>query len=515
MKRYWSRLAAIISIGPLAVVYFYSWRAPSVGLYHDDGVYTVTAKALAEGRAYRLISLPHEIFQTKYPFLFPAALSLIWRLSPDFPNNVMALKALPLSCAVVWFLLSYRLLLRMGAREVQAQWIVLLLAASPLVVFLSTNLMSEPMFGALVMGALLAASAVERSNDNRMAWVAGLLAALAFLTRTIGVSLLLAIPLALVLKRRYGALWRFMAAGAPIACVWPVWVSMHSAAESQTEFYYSSANYSSWNILTNYAIGDKIRILLENILFSLVAPATLLDLPGSVWLALFMLIVLVAALAKNILKPEAAHLTLAAYTCLCLCWAWPPSRFIAVILPLILFTIWETLARFGLRRVVVALAGLLFCFLLTGDLRRIPRTVSEGQFAFGRDVADNWADLLDVFSWLRNNTPPNSVFLANLDPSVFLYTGHKSMRDFIPDARKLFYAPGSPTEDSLGSLEKIIRSTSADFLIVTPDNEFAEMPVLRRNVERLKTEHPGQLELVNRAGSNPNYRIYRIRHGGL
>jgi hypothetical protein len=89
------------------------------------------------------------------------------------------------------------------------------------------------------------------------------------------------------------------------------------------------------------------------------------------------------------------------------------------------------------------------------------------------------------------------------------------MRDFIPYARKLFYAPGSPTEDSLGSLEKIIRSTSADFLIVTPDNEFAEMPVLRRNVERLKTEHPGQLELVNRAGSNPNYRIYRIRHGGL
>src|SRR5690242_10708961 len=216
-----------------------------------------------------------------------------------------------------------------------------------------------------------------------------------------------------------------------------------------------------------------------------------------------MMIVLIAAFAQGVPKPDAAHLTLAAYICLCLCWAWPPSRFIAVLLPLVFFTVRQTLARFGLHRLMTAAAGLLFCLVLTGDLRRIPQTVSNGQFDFSRNTADNWTELTGIFDWLRNNSPPNSIFLANLDPSLFLYTGRKSMRDFVPDARKLFYAPGSPTEDSLGSLEEIIRSSSADFLIVTPDKGFTEAPVLRRNIERLKTEHPGKLDLVTRPGSDP------------
>jgi hypothetical protein len=515
IKLSWNRLAAVGGILLLAVVYFVSWRAPSVGLYHDDGVYAVTAKALAENQGYRLINLPHEISQTKYPFLFPAALSLIWRLRPDFPGNVMALKALPLLCALGWFVLSYKLLLRLGARETQARWIVLLVAASPLVIFLSTNLMSEPMFGALLISALLAATAVERSKSDQLAWLAGMLAALAFLTRSIGVAVMIAIPLALLFQRRYGAVWRFVAASVPISCTWPLWVSLQPVLADRTALYYSSANYSSWNILTNYSMSEKVGILFTNILLSLAAPLTLLDLPGRVWLALAMLVVVILAFAKRIPKADSAHVSVAVYMCLVLCWAWPPARFIAVILPLLLFTIWETFERFGLHQLTAIVAGSVFCFAVVGDLRRVPATISRGQFAFGQGSANDWNELRGVFSWVRNNTPRDAVMLANLDPSTFLYTGRKSMRDFIPDARKLFYAPGSPTDDSLGSLEDVIRSTSASFLIMTPDWGFAEAPVLRRNLERFKLDHPKQLDLVNRPGSNRDYQIYRIRPGEI
>ena len=509
----WSRLAAAVGIVLLAAVYFFCWRAPSVGLYHDDGVYAVTAKALAENHGYRLIHLPHEIPQTKYPFLFPAALSLIWRLRPDFPANVMVLKALPLFCALGWFGFSYLLLLRMGARKTQARWIVLLVAASPLVVFLSTNLMSEPMFGALLMGALVVANSVERSKSDRLAWLAGMLAALAFLTRSIGIALLIAIPLAFLLKRRYGAVWRFVVASVPISCAWPLWVSMQPVIADRTALYYSSANYSSWNILTNYSMGEKLGILIRNIILSLAAPLVLLDLPGSVWLALIMLCVFIFAFAKKIPRLDSVHVASAVYICLVLCWAWPPARFIAVILPLILFTIWETFERFGLHRLFAILAVAVFYFALAGDLRRLPASLSWGHFVFDQRSANNWKELSSVFTWLRNNTSQDAVLLANLDPSTFLYTGRKSMRAFIPDARKLFYAPGAPTDDSLGSLEDVLRSTSASFLIITPDEGFAEVPVLRRNLERFKRDHPDQLDLVNRPGADPNYQIYRIRSG--
>ena len=48
------------------------------GSFQDDGIYVVTAKSLAEGRGYRLIHLPGEPAQTKYPILYPAMLAAVW-----------------------------------------------------------------------------------------------------------------------------------------------------------------------------------------------------------------------------------------------------------------------------------------------------------------------------------------------------------------------------------------------------------------------------------------------------
>ena len=55
--------------------YLLALTAPAAGMFHDDGVYLVTAKSLAEGRGYRLLSMPGEPPQTKYPVLFPFSLS--------------------------------------------------------------------------------------------------------------------------------------------------------------------------------------------------------------------------------------------------------------------------------------------------------------------------------------------------------------------------------------------------------------------------------------------------------
>ena len=38
----------------LAVVYGIAWLAPAIGLYHDDAVYLVTARALLAGHGYTI-----------------------------------------------------------------------------------------------------------------------------------------------------------------------------------------------------------------------------------------------------------------------------------------------------------------------------------------------------------------------------------------------------------------------------------------------------------------------------
>src|SRR3954470_24300485 len=84
-----------------------------VGVIDDDAVYSVTAKALAEGRGYRLINLPGAPPQTKYPILWPAVLSLLWNAAP-FPANVVLMQALTLATGAALAALSYLYLVRWG-----------------------------------------------------------------------------------------------------------------------------------------------------------------------------------------------------------------------------------------------------------------------------------------------------------------------------------------------------------------------------------------------------------------
>ena len=61
---------------------------PQFGETHDDSLYYVAAKGLASGAGYRILNLPTEPFQTKYPPGYPFFLSLAWRLQPAFPANL-------------------------------------------------------------------------------------------------------------------------------------------------------------------------------------------------------------------------------------------------------------------------------------------------------------------------------------------------------------------------------------------------------------------------------------------
>src|SRR5215471_427636 len=76
------------------------WLPDICGVVHDDAIYVVTAKALAEGDGYRLIHLPGTPRQTKYPPLFPALLAFLWKLDPHFPANTWLLLTVPWLCGM-------------------------------------------------------------------------------------------------------------------------------------------------------------------------------------------------------------------------------------------------------------------------------------------------------------------------------------------------------------------------------------------------------------------------------
>src|SRR5260370_1317089 len=69
-------LVMAIALIPSARLAWNSRDMPLLSAMSDDGIYLVCAKSLAEGSGYRILSLPGQPNQTKYPPLYPWLLSL-------------------------------------------------------------------------------------------------------------------------------------------------------------------------------------------------------------------------------------------------------------------------------------------------------------------------------------------------------------------------------------------------------------------------------------------------------
>src|SRR5712692_5591575 len=144
----------LLALVPAARLAWMAREMPHFGHLHDDSIYWVSGKSIAEGRGYRILSLPGEPFQTKYPPLWPLMLAGIWKIDPRFPENlhlglVLTWLTLP---AFLW--VAWRWFRRSGFGERASLALCGVLALSPYVIVLSTSLMSDLMFTVLLLAAI-------------------------------------------------------------------------------------------------------------------------------------------------------------------------------------------------------------------------------------------------------------------------------------------------------------------------------------------------------------------------
>ena len=162
---------------------------PHFGILQDDGVYLIDAQALARGAGYRILSLPTQPFDTRYPPLYPLYLALAWHAVPAYPANLgMAIMLSWLSLPVV-LMLAYFWCKR-HSFPVPITWMVVgLLALNPYVLFFVSNLGSELLFMVFLLGAILVADRPYQGGW-RGPLLAGAIAGAGYLTRTAGIALL-------------------------------------------------------------------------------------------------------------------------------------------------------------------------------------------------------------------------------------------------------------------------------------------------------------------------------------
>jgi hypothetical protein len=207
--------AAALTLAALAI---YLLRINgAAGMIGDDGWYVLLAKSLADGTGYRIISSPAEPILPLYPPGLPAILALVFRASPDFPNNVPLLKGVSIAAMIGVGLLTYAYMRRHRQLSGElAACIAVATAIVPAFVFLATStLMSECVFTlAQLVAVVLIHRSVESSDARRrllLTIAAAAATSAAVLIRSVGAGLVLAVVLWLLKERRWKGVALFAA----------------------------------------------------------------------------------------------------------------------------------------------------------------------------------------------------------------------------------------------------------------------------------------------------------------
>jgi hypothetical protein len=520
MRRCAAALAILIALAPSARLAWQSRDVPHLGCFHDDSIYWISARSLASGAGYRIASLPGAPFQTKYPPLYPLLLAGVWRAWPEFPANLRLAALLSWTIAAAYLAASRVAFHDLGARYETA--LLALVALNPWVALGGVSLLSELPFSVLAIAALaLTERARSRKAPEWLAAAAGGVAALAYLTRSAGIVLLVAGPLALLKQRKRALL--FAAAMLPAVAGWTLWSHLHrSPAADALSIYYT--DYLGY-YLRDLRLADLPLVVWTNLdsMVCSLGGLFVFGLGDGVWGRSAARILAAAAVAGTVRLArrhgwKAYHLFAAPYTAVLLVWDFTPDqRFLVPLLPLALAGLGCELGNLaGALRVAwsggranrAAAAGV--CALLGAGLLFAGRRTAN---AFGTALPEFMsrhrtasAAALPVCRWIGANLPPDAKLLAYYDVLVYLHTGRRASRFVIPSG--VFY------REDRAALEAACRSATAlagaqglTYALLTPGDPDIEIAGESRPAgERLLAANPAWRAIHREEGGA----VYRI-----
>jgi len=464
------------------------------GRWEDDGIYMATAKSLAEGKGYKHVEFPGEPYQTKYPILYPLVLSLVWRTFPSFPQNVVVMQVLNGFFAAGAAAVGYRLVRRIWGLSPLLAGAGIVLAVSTLDWLELIRLtMSEHLYTLLSLAALMLAvdpapgspDAVSRRRLLTRSILSALFASAAYLTRSIGIVLIVALFIHWLLRRRWlSALCLMLLAAAAIAG-WQSWrliASEHNAAISQAACFAYDLDYTVW-LPRDWDFA--LRVMLYNAAAMCFWVLYYLGQPSQAWvqttlvaglpdvallyalIGLAVCLFVIGLVSAWRFKHAVIHIYLLVYLGMVCAWPFDPERFFLPLMPIL-----APLALLGFRRVCAAgqrLVQRLFMPLpdeastappqppapavpvhlrlgRTGAiltiillLNYLGVTMTRLNSPYEKDAEQDRAAAVEM---LKVNTPPVAIIAAANTAYYYLAAGRKTVPFYpVDEYPALYYAP--------------------------------------------------------------------------
>ena len=409
-----------------------------VGVFQDDAIYVVLAKALASGEGYRMINMPGAPHATHFPPGYPILLAALWKVAPSFPDNIVVFKFVNALFLAGTAALTYRFARTRLALGPLSSAIGAAVGTISVVVLMITGVvLSEPLYMLLLIPTLVAAETAAEDGTVARAAMAGVLIGVLALVRTVGVFLLPAALVVMLVRRRWrGAAVMALAALAFIA-PWQLWVSAYQS-ETPAPFVGKYGAYGPW-LAEGYRAGGLAfaRAVLEKNANELFGFLGYITLPvTAVWPRLVSLGTVLAVVAAGAWtswrRIPITLVFLLGYGAVILAWPFEPTRFALVWWPVlgILFAagvraVWQwrppRLAWQVVRGTTLATALVVICGYGAYNLRGVRQkwwvNIQSDAGTRARPIAE----------WVARATRPEDVVISDHDLIVYLYTARRAV----------------------------------------------------------------------------------------
>ena len=502
----------------------------ALGLFHDDGIYAVVAKAVAQGDGYRIISLPTEPPQTKYPFLYSYLLSCVWSLDRGFPGNILLLKSFNIAVLVAIFftaLVYYRRAFFGGT--IGALAFGLLLCTNPIIFTFTDYVVSDLLVVLLALGALcLGAKLESTASIVRLALVTGL----ACLTRLAAAPLVFAGILKALASRGLRATVCFIGLVTLIVAPWVSWVLFNRHPVTSVLLAYYDGYEFSYGEFSRRGdfLANLLLVVLSNARYMVSTFELVYLLPLMPWLTPLVVMLTGVGMIRSCRREEAfAWAFFLASLALLLIWPFHPGRYLAPLLPMVMLFLFRGIKSaerwilstgpdYPLREMLAKLVWIPVALLLVlnGVWLSSYLLIRDDQTTRGLNgsrVPYAWSGFEESFAWIRQYTPAEARLGTAYDPMYFLYTGRQAIRPALHRSATYFYPYGEP-KPNVGSVKEVkpeLEKMRIDYLIIDPLDGFAEGKATMRLLDEIVMSYGERAKLVF-TSSDGKHRIYALKN---
>ncbi len=422
----------------------------------DNAVYIILAKALATGHGYTDIQGPVPRVEAQYPFLFPLLLTPI--VFAFGTGAVMLMQFLVTLFALGSFAVGFFLFRRWLNSAPLALVIVLATASSDLVWSFSHKVLTEIPYSFFTLLACLMTTRYAAQEDwrTRAGFYAALAASVAFLTRTIGLGLCVAVPLFLLIASPLPASrdgwWLRLKKAAFSSAILLVTVGGWTL-RNRVVFRGQGHNYIGQFSLKNAYVPEAGRADIHALLVRMgdnlgyYAQVYQRMLVGHVWdgitlgghlSPLVLMLTLAGFLYALVWRRTVAEPYIFAYVVIVLLWPWQDLRFAVPVLPFLFYYLAQAvllpflvLDRLPLLNPRLLVAIVLLPFAVRSGLHTVRTALDDRQVGYHYEAGrlgewpayPDWVEFHKAALWLQRYALPGSTVINRSPNLLYLWTG--------------------------------------------------------------------------------------------